>query len=81
MHNLSPLTGDAQRNLERTVIEQSHIIDDLEKQRTAGVRAMREVLDLLAVLPHANAEGNREVIAEYLDRSLTLLGRALGSPA
>lgn len=49
-------------------MDQSHIIDDLEKERTAMVRKVKAALPLLGDALHALRNGSPHVTDEYLER-------------
>ena len=48
--------------------DQSHIIDDLEKERTAMVRKVNRAIPLLEDALHALRNGSPHVTDEYLER-------------
>lgn len=51
-------------------IEQSHIIDDIEKKRTSHVRAMKRSVSLLDDALNALRAGRTSVTDEYIERTL-----------
>jgi hypothetical protein len=59
-------------------VEQSHIIDDIEKERARLARAARTVTDLLQVTHHAVEHDRKEVASEYILRAIEELWKALG---
>lgn len=58
------------------VIEQSHTIDDQQKELARYKRANREAMDLLTLALHALDGGSLTVVNEYLERSVDLLWKA-----
>jgi hypothetical protein len=58
------------------VIEQSHTIDDQQKELARYKRANRESGDLLTLALHALDAGRLDVVNEYLERSVDMLYKA-----
>lgn len=62
---------------QRTIVEQSHIIADLDTERARMLRKITEARDLLRDVEHMIAHGNLDVAREYVDRALTALSKGL----
>lgn len=59
------------------LIDLSHIIDDIEKQRTKMLREVQAAVSLLDTALHALRDGALEITDEFIDRSLDHLRAGL----